>query len=190
GADPKPPVRVLLVGRPWVEIPCPGPLSLRAIASIDERLEPAEALPDSWRERIGAGIEAAGAKLLDRAVADLRTGYAAVLHALGGGRGTDAIRAAKVYPCTDGENRSATELSMLKPVEYVTEPISGARASGVPVVFAQDPLVFHALRRFSSIDNVTVELRRELSERKRHEALPAVERISVREDSRHRRALP
>ncbi len=200
GLDPSALVRVLVKKRLFESERYPAHLPLTAVVE-DDTVDPAEPMPAATRERLQRVLRVAERQLLEqnldalaaagdaeaRRVALLALGThldAAVPDALGA-----RLRTCRLFPCTDGQVRSAAELDTALGVLVCTERLDGAPRSGRPVVLVLEPLVRAGLRRWKSTEDVTQELRRELEARRRHQQTAARATIAVPDDTRLRRRV-
>ena len=88
-----------------------------------------------------------------------------------------SLRELPIFPCTDGQLRSARQLQASPPVLAVCERLEGASSSGKAVVLATDPMVKTALGRFGKWEDVTRNFARELDARAARAKLKPRERI-------------
>ncbi|MBS1149383.1 MAG: exonuclease SbcC, partial [Myxococcaceae bacterium] len=192
-------VDVLIHDRFFVNDLFTSNLPLRGVLAI-EGVDPALAqLPSDATACLSEAIRLAEGELLGRALAEPAAPGArrAILLALQlrlernlASRITgDALAELPLFPCTDGELRSARTLDQGKKVLFVTARIDGASISKEPVVVAIEPGLRAALARWPITEDVTVALRRELDARSSRLAIKPLESIALPEAALWRRPL-
>lgn len=190
-------LELLVQGRPWRQEYTAAHLPLQGCLAL-EGVDPLTAVvPSSVLPHVLEAVRSAEKKLVHLALRTLLDGHARrlLLWALSthyeqtdkeNGR---ALLETPLFPCTDGEVRSAKMLASALPVQTVSEPLKGAPASGRPVVVAVDPMVQRALAHFPGREDVTASLSRELDARARRAALKPRERILCEGELLLRRAF-
>lgn len=170
-------------GRAWARLTRPSSLPLDVVLEVPD-LE----LTDT------RALVAKDLATLEEALTDLRTLF--IEKALDGddakplllaiGRSLDsslnkaqaaALRARRLFPCTDGKTRSLDELG-LTTVQFVSTRLEGQLPDERPIVIADTPALRAALSRFKSRDDVENALRTQLAGVAQHAGTQQVETIT------------
>lgn len=190
-------LELLVQGRPWRQEHSPAHLPLQGCLEI-EGVDPlAAALPSSTVPQLLEAVRLAEKKLVHLSLRTMTDAHARRLllwalsthYAQTDKENGRALLEAPLFPCTDGEVRSAKQLASALPVQTVSEALRGAPASGRPVVLAVDPAVRQGLSHFSGREDVTASLSRELDARARRAAQRPRERILCEGEVLLRRAF-
>lgn len=177
--------RLFAVERFSAQLPLTGALIVDGVDTAEPQLPPVA------RAAVHAVLGVAEVRVLRRAIESLGSPGARrlALRALAGrlDRGlpadvASALRDLPLFPCTDGQTRTARALDAGKRVLFVTRAIEGEPASKDPVVVATEPGVLAALKRWTTED-VTDSLRLELDERSARQRLPQVDALALGPDA-------
>lgn len=198
GSTPHARLTVLLEGRRWLERTLDAHLPLEATVELSTG-EPSDADWSSAQQQstrtlvLAAERKVLGALLAaepsERRTRALRVAAGARADDVLEGLPREQLRKTALFPCTDGELRSVSQLDKTTPLHFVTHTLSGTPRSGRSVFLADGPELASALHRWRDRLDVTTALAAELEARATRAATPEVETIRVPLETRWRAAV-